>query len=321
MKKLISIVLTVIFAAASVCSASALTIGEEGQNQGNKIFKYREKLQSQLLKSSDESFTYKRMKSIWNRISYFMFNAESIDFGDAYANDMIKSIAGISCNMDFDDIEDENAVPEHFLIEVDMYKLNDRKIELFKKYISDSDAVVLWNTKAYPIVAHDSISSKTSADMVSVEGVNRIKIACGKEKSIPAPNKRLIKRWSSSNPSVISVKNGKITALKKGNATITASYGSALKIKFRYKVKNNPKLCVKKKQVTSIKLKKGGSRTLTLIGRAKSLKNTYKSTKYAKIISSKSSDKIKIKGLRKGKTTLKIRVNGTKTIKLKVRVI
>ncbi len=117
----------------------------------------------------------------------------------------------------------------------------------------------------------------------------------------------------SSDKNVAAVKNGKVTALKKGTADITAVSGF---IKYIYKtnVVNNPSLS--KKLIT---VKMGKTKTVKLIGKAKSVNNKYKNTKTAKIISKRSADKIKIRGLKRGKTTLKIFVNGYK-LKLKVKV-
>jgi hypothetical protein len=117
----------------------------------------------------------------------------------------------------------------------------------------------------------------------------------------------------SSNKNVATVKNGKVTALKKGTADIAAVVGN-IKYVYKTKVVNNPSLSKK-----SITVKKGKTKSVTLIGKVKSVKNTYKNTKKVKIISKRSADKIKIRGLKKGKTTLKIFVNGYK-LKLKVKV-
>ena len=123
------------------------------------------------------------------------------------------------------------------------------------------------------------------------------------------------KSWKSSNKKVCTVKGGKVTALKKGTATITATLTSGQKLTCKVKVKTSPKLSKK-----SIKVKKGKTKTIKITGKAKTVKNIYKNTKKAKVISKKTAAKIKVKGLKKGKTTLKIKVNGV-TLKLKVKVL
>ena len=109
------------------------------------------------------------------------------------------------------------------------------------------------------------------------------------------------------------VKNGEIIALKKGEVTITEIIGN-ISLIHNLKVTTSPKL-----GKTSITVKKGNSKTVKIIGKAKAVNNKYKNTKKAKIVSKKSSSTIKIRGLKKGKTTLYVFVNGVK-LKLKVKV-
>ena len=67
--------------------------------------------------------------------------------------------------------------------------------------------------------------------------------------------------------------------------------------------------------------KKKGSKKVTvkITGKARSVKNVYKNTAVAKVTSAKTASKIRVKGLKKGQTTIKIRVNGV-WLKLKVNV-
>lgn len=123
-----------------------------------------------------------------------------------------------------------------------------------------------------------------------------------------------VKSWTSSNNKIAKVKNGKITALKKGTVTITASLESGDKQTYKVKVTSSPKLSKKK-----IKIKKGKTVKIKIKGKAPGVKNKYKKSKIAKVISKRTAKTLKIKGLKKGKTKLKIRVNGV-TLKLKVTV-
>ena len=120
--------------------------------------------------------------------------------------------------------------------------------------------------------------------------------------------------WKSSNKKVCTVKSGKVTALKKGKAVITATLNTGVQVKCTVTVTTSPKLSKK-----SIKVKKGKTKTITITGKAPGVKNVYKNTKTARVISKKTATKIKVKGLKKGKTTLKIKVNGV-ILKLKVVV-
>ncbi len=92
-------------------------------------------------------------------------------------------------------------------------------------------------------------------------------------------------------------------------------YEGTLRIQYEF----TPKPKMPKLSKTSITVKKGKTKTVKIIGKDKSIKNVYKNTKKAKIKSKKTAAKIKVKGLKKGKTTLKIKANGV-WLKLKVKV-
>lgn len=127
-------------------------------------------------------------------------------------------------------------------------------------------------------------------------------------------------RFTSSNTKIATVSSsGIITALKKGTVKIIANINGK-KLTCTVKVTTTPKLELKGKKVTSVKVKKGKFITLNLTGKAKAIKNVYTNTAIAQIISKPTAKKLKIKGLKKGTTTLKIKVNNVKTIKLKVKV-
>ncbi len=129
--------------------------------------------------------------------------------------------------------------------------------------------------------------------------------------------------FTSSKKKVATVNSkGKVTALTKGKSTISVKImkGKTVQktLKFTMTVKTNPKLS---KKTLTIK-KAGKSATVKITGKASSVKNKYsvKNKKIAKVTTkSKDAKKIKIKGLKKGKTTVTIKVNG-KALKLKVVV-
>jgi hypothetical protein len=123
-----------------------------------------------------------------------------------------------------------------------------------------------------------------------------------------------IKNWHSSKNKTATVKKGKITALKKGASTINVTFKSGAKYKYNVTVTTSPKLAKK-----SIKVKVGKKAKVKIIGKAPGVKNTYKNTKYAKITSKRTAKTLKVKGLKKGKTVLKVKVNGV-NLKLKVTV-
>lgn len=122
------------------------------------------------------------------------------------------------------------------------------------------------------------------------------------------------KGFTSSNAKVAKVISGKLVALKKGTATLTykPKNGSAYSVKVT--VKNSPTL-----SKTSVSVKKGKTVSVKISGKDSAINNVYKNTKFAKVISKKSAKTIKIRGLKKGKTTLKVTVNGV-ALKLNVNV-
>lgn len=114
-------------------------------------------------------------------------------------------------------------------------------------------------------------------------------------------------------------KKGVVTGLQKGKADFVITVGEE-EFNCRVKVTSNPKLMKNNKKVKSIKVNRKETVKLQLVGKVKKIKNVYTNTKKAKITSGKNATTIKVKGLKKGTTTLKIKVNGVKTLKLKVTV-
>ena len=124
-----------------------------------------------------------------------------------------------------------------------------------------------------------------------------------------------VKSWTTSNKNVAIVNNGKITVLNKGTATVTATLTTGKKLTCKVTVTTAPRLTK-----TTVKVKKGGTATVVISGKASTIDNKYTNTKIAKINSKVSTSVLKIKGLEKGTTTLKLKVNGVKTLNLKVNV-
>ena len=127
---------------------------------------------------------------------------------------------------------------------------------------------------------------------------------------------KYLKKWSSSNSNILKIdKKGNFVVLKKGTVTLKAQWGCEWYEK-KVTIRNNPSLAESK-----IRIKKGNTNTVRITGKANGINNTYSSSKIAQITSKKSAGIIKVKGLKKGTTTLKIKVNKAKTLKLKVTVI
>ena len=124
-----------------------------------------------------------------------------------------------------------------------------------------------------------------------------------------------VKSWTTSNKNVATVNNGKVTALNKETATVTATLTTGKKIACKVTVTTAPKL-----SKTTVKVKKGNTATVKVIGKVATINNKYTNTKVAKITSKTNATTLKIKGLKKGTTTLKVKVNGVKNLSLKVNV-
>ncbi len=152
-----------------------------------------------------------------------------------------------------------------------------------------------------------------SEEQTAILNKNNLNLKAGKTFTLKSDVMK-VESWFSGNPKVAAVKDGKVTALKKGKATIYAVLGSHIYDTCKVNVKTSPKLSKK-----SITVKKNKTKTVKITGKASSVKNVYTNTKKAKIISKNTAASIKIKGLKKGSTTLKIKVNGV-VLKLKVKV-
>jgi len=130
-------------------------------------------------------------------------------------------------------------------------------------------------------------------------------------------------RFTSGNKKVATVnkKTGKVTALNKGKAVIKAKVAGKT-LKCTIKVKNSPKLVNKKgKEVKNLTIAKGKTATIYIKGKASSINNKVTlSNKNAQIKSKKNQAKVQIKGVKKGKATLTVKVNKVKTLKVNLEV-
>lgn len=122
-------------------------------------------------------------------------------------------------------------------------------------------------------------------------------------------------KFSSSNKKIAKVSSkGLVTTLRKGFAKITAKV-HGYKCYFTLKVVTNPTL-----RKTYVRIKKGRTLKVYISDKAPGTKLKFKNKKKAKIISSNTKSYIKVKAKKRGKTTLKVRVNG-KWLSLKVKII
>ena len=130
-----------------------------------------------------------------------------------------------------------------------------------------------------------------------------------------------VKEWKVQRPNVLKInKNAKITALGYGYSNVTAILTNGKKVKCCFYVKNNPTFTYKGKPVTYTTLKKGKTKNVFIEGRVAKIKNTYIGNSYVKVTGDRLSENFKIKGLKKGLSVIKIKINGNWHI-LTVKVI
>lgn len=162
-----------------------------------------------------------------------------------------------------------------------------------------------------------TISTKPPAtDPAPKLSLSTATVKCGKVITLKVTNRGSQNvAYSSSNKSVAPVTStGKVSALKKGVARITAKLNTK-SLYFTIKVTTSPKL-----SKSSVSIKKGKYKYVSVIGKVSTVNNVYKNTSKAKILSKKNATKLKVKAYKKGSTTLKVRINGVWR-KLKVKVI
>lgn len=132
--------------------------------------------------------------------------------------------------------------------------------------------------------------------------------------------------YKSSNTSVATVNKitGLVTALKKGTAQITATAGET-KLTCNITVKTTPQVKYNKKVAKNnqtISVKKGKVVKLTITGKASGIKNkvTTSKKKVASITSNPKKAYVTIKALKKGTSTVKVKINNSVTYKYKIKV-
>ncbi len=151
---------------------------------------------------------------------------------------------------------------------------------------------------------------KLSATNVSLKSgaTKTIKVLNGKVKSYKVTNNKVAKVNS----------KGVVTALNKGKTTVIVTLKDGNKLNCKVNVTTAPKL-----SKPTVNVKVGKTVKVKALGKAKNIalkwtvSNKNVNTSIAKMISA---SVLNIKGVKKGKTTLKVKVNNVKTLTLKVNV-
>lgn len=162
----------------------------------------------------------------------------------------------------------------------------------------------------YNFTAVKIAQEKLSATNVSLKSgaTKTIKVLNGKVKSYKVVNSKVAKVNS----------KGVVTALNKGKTTVIVTLKDGNKLNCKVNVTTAPKL-----SKSTVNVKVGKTVKVKALGKAKNIalkwtvSNKNVNTSIAKKISA---SVLNIKGVKKGKTTLKVKVNNVKTLTLKVNV-
>lgn len=185
--------------------------------------------------------------------------------------------------------------------------------EAYDKLNINMDAVYSLINKTnlhYNFTAVKIAQEKLSATNVSLKSgaTKTIKVLNGKVKSYKVVNSKVAKVNS----------KGVVTALNKGKTTVIVTLKDGNKLNCKVNVTTAPKL-----SKSTVNVKVGKTVKVKALGKAKNIalkwtvSNKNVNTSIAKKISA---SVLNIKGVKKGKTTLKVKVNNVKTLTLKVNV-
>lgn len=205
--------------------------------------------------------------------------------------------------------------------------------------ITDKSSVIIPKTGSTPTEpipsdttpTESSPTEPTSTEPAATDPITQPKLSksslslkAGATKNLKVTDAK-VKKWSTSNKKIATVTSkGVVTALKKGSVSITALLTNGKALICKVKVKNSPTIKINKKAFkakTTYSVNKGKTLKVTIKGKAKSVKNVYSTSakKVAKVVSKNTASTIKIKGLKKGKATVTVKVNGV-AFKIKVKV-
>lgn len=186
---------------------------------------------------------------------------------------------------------------------IDAY--NELKIDMDTVY-----SLIKSNEIHYNFTVVKIAQEKLSATNVSLKSgaTKTIKVLNGKVKSYKVTNNKVAKVNS----------KGVVTALNKGKTTVIVTLKDGNKLNCKVNVTTAPKL-----SKPTVNVKVGKTVKVKALGKAKNIalkwtvSNKNVNTSIAKKISA---SVLNIKGVKKGKTTIKVKVNNVKTLTLKVNV-
>lgn len=210
-----------------------------------------------------------------------------------------------------------NCYQQHTPYDLGLYVVGNGKAytlkDAYDKLNINMDAVYSLINKTnlhYNFTAVKIAQEKLSATNVSLKSgaTKTIKVLNGKVKSYKVVNSKVAKVNS----------KGVVTALNKGKTTVIVTLKDGNKLNCKVNVTTAPKL-----SKPTVNVKVGKTVKVKALGKAKNIalkwtvSNKNVNTSIAKMISA---SVLNIKGVKKGKTTLKVKVNNVKTLTLKVNV-
>ena len=174
---------------------------------------------------------------------------------------------------------------------------------------SETESTQPTDTEAEPVLV---VAKKIKAGKTTTAEVEN---AGDEEVSFSTTDKKIVK---------VDAKTGKVTALKKGTATITATVGDKT-VSATIKVKNNPTIKLGKKKLANkakITVNKGKKIVLKIKGKAADINNKvkFKNAKIGKITSKNNQTKIVIKTKKAGSSKLTVKINKTMKYTFTVKV-
>jgi hypothetical protein len=174
---------------------------------------------------------------------------------------------------------------------------------------------LMYQTQKAPAVFRNAKNNHLVLDKVFIKAGDTFELAVDNGK---------VKKWSTSNAKVLKVAgktygNAKLTGLKSGIVRVTAELTDGRTVTEKFSVRYNPHFSNGQKKIKAVKVKKNTAVKVYINNKVKGSKYEVVSAKNLKITGKKTNRYFLLKGLKAGKTTLKMKVNGT-VIKLNVTV-
>jgi len=140
---------------------------------------------------------------------------------------------------------------------------------------------------------------------------NFTRLEAGEEIKLAVANGEVVKWKTNSSKTVKVTKKGKVTALAQGEAKIIAILKNGEKIEDTFYVINNPGFQEEngERDTAYFTVKKGKTKKIYISGKAYNIDNVFKGNSYVKVKGNVETGLFEIKGLKKGLSVIKVKVN------------